>query len=82
MTKFSWTLTGISFAILFYCLRLELHHFGWNACVSCPDRESAHKYLIVPGFFSGNIHIVDVTSDPLNPKIIHVKVKFHLSLPI
>lgn len=65
----------------------ELHHFGWNACVSCPDRESAHKYLIVPGFFSGNIHIVDVTSDPLNPKIIHfvkgsvIRGKYDVSYP-
>lgn len=50
----------------------ELHHFGWNACVSCKDPRASHKYLIIPGFFSGNIHVVDVTTDPLKPKIIKV----------
>src|SRR5206468_1033800 len=37
----------------------ELHHYGWNRCSSAchgPDR----SHLIVPGFRSSRIHIVDV----------------------
>ncbi|OWA54208.1 Selenium-binding protein 1 [Hypsibius exemplaris] len=65
----------------------ELHHFAWNACISCPDREKSHKYLILPGFYSGNLHIIDVTSDPLKPKMIkfikgkEIKDKFDLTYP-
>ena len=36
----------------------ELHHFGWNRCSSAchgPDR----SHLIVPGFRSSRIHIVE-----------------------
>ena len=39
----------------------ELHHFGWNRCSSAchgPDR----SHLIVPGFRSSRIHIVDVAT--------------------
>ena len=46
----------------------ELHHFGWNRCSSAchgPDR----SHLIVPGFRSSRIHIVDVTTDPRRPRI-------------
>jgi selenium-binding protein 1 len=46
----------------------ELHHFGWNRCSSAchgPDR----SHLIVPGFRSSRIYIVDVTSDPRRPRI-------------
>jgi methanethiol oxidase len=46
----------------------ELHHFGWNRCSSAchgPDR----SHLIVPGFRSSRIHIVDVASDPRRPRI-------------
>ena len=46
----------------------ELHHFGWNRCSSAchgPDR----SHLIVPGFRSSRIHIVDVASDPRKPRI-------------
>ena len=44
----------------------ELHHFGWNRCSSAchgPDR----SHLIVPGFRSSRIHIVNVADDPRAP---------------
>ena len=37
----------------------ELHHFGWNSCVSCTDPAIKRRYLIVPSLKSGNIYIVD-----------------------
>ena len=46
----------------------ELHHFGWNRCSSAchgPDR----SHLIVPGFRSSRIHIVNVADDPRRPQI-------------
>jgi len=46
----------------------ELHHFGWNRCSSAchgPDR----SHLIVPGFRSSRVHIVDVADDPRRPRI-------------
>ena len=46
----------------------ELHHFGWNRCCSAchgPDR----SHLIVPGFRSSRIHIVNVADDPRGPRI-------------
>jgi methanethiol oxidase len=46
----------------------ELHHYGWNRCSSAchgPDR----SHLIVPGFRSSRIHIVDVAGDPRRPRI-------------
>ena len=46
----------------------ELHHFGWNRCSSAchgPDR----SHLIVPGFRSSRIHIVNVSDDPRRPQI-------------
>ena len=49
----------------------ELHHYGWNRCSSAchgPDR----SHLIVPGFRSSRIHILDVASDPRRPRIEHV----------
>ena len=46
----------------------ELHHFGWNRCSSaCHGPDRAH--LIVPGFRSSRIHIVDVADDPRRPRI-------------
>lgn len=48
----------------------ELHHFGWNACASCHGQR-ARRYLIIPGFVSGRIHIVD-TIDPEKPKLFKV----------
>jgi methanethiol oxidase len=46
----------------------ELHHYGWNRCSSAchgPDR----SHLIVPGFRSSRIHVLDVTHDPRRPRI-------------
>jgi methanethiol oxidase len=46
----------------------ELHHFGWNRCSSAchgPDR----SHLIVPGFRSSRIHMLDVATDPRRPRI-------------
>jgi methanethiol oxidase len=46
----------------------ELHHFGWNRCSSAchgPDR----SHLIVPGFRSSRIHILNVADDPRRPYI-------------
>ena len=41
----------------------EFHHFGWNRCSSAchgPDR----SHLIVPGFRSSRVYILDVAEDP------------------
>jgi selenium-binding protein 1 len=47
----------------------ELHHFGWNACSSChTDGSKARRYMIVPGFLSGRINILDA-ADPRAPKL-------------
>ena len=49
----------------------ELHHFGWNRCSSAchgPDR----SHLIVPGFRSSRIHVVDVADNPRRPRIVKV----------
>jgi selenium-binding protein 1 len=46
----------------------ELHHFGWNRCSSAchgPDR----SHLIVPGFRSSRVHILNVADDPRRPVI-------------
>ena len=46
----------------------ELHHFGWNRCSSAchgPDR----SHLIVPGFRSSRIHVLNVADDPRKPRI-------------
>ena len=46
----------------------ELHHFGWNRCSSAchgPDR----SHLIVPGFRSSRIHVLNVADDPRRPHI-------------
>jgi methanethiol oxidase len=46
----------------------ELHHFGWNRCSSAchgPDR----SHLIVPGFRSSRIYVLDVATEPRRPKI-------------
>jgi selenium-binding protein 1 len=49
----------------------ELHHFGWNRCSSAchgPDR----SHLILPGFRSSRIHLVNIADDPRRPRIEHV----------
>jgi selenium-binding protein 1 len=46
----------------------ELHHYGWNRCSSAchgPDR----SHLIVPGFRSTRIHVLNVADDPRRPRI-------------
>jgi selenium-binding protein 1 len=46
----------------------ELHHFGWNRCSSAchgPDR----SHLIVPGFRSSRLHVVNVADDPRSATI-------------
>ena len=46
----------------------ELHHFGWNRCSSAchgPDR----SHLVVPGFRSSRIHVINVADDPRRPWI-------------
>jgi selenium-binding protein 1 len=47
----------------------ELHHFGWNACSSCHgDEHKSRRFLIMPGFFSNRIHVVD-TADGRAPRL-------------
>jgi selenium-binding protein 1 len=47
----------------------ELHHFGWNACSSCHgEKDAMRRYLVVPGFKSGRIHILDA-QDPRSLKL-------------
>jgi selenium-binding protein 1 len=65
----------------------ELHHFGWNACSSCHgDAHKARRFLIVPGFRSSRIHIID-TEDQKAPRLHKViepeeiKTKTNLSAP-
>ncbi len=51
----------------------ELHHFGWNACSSAHDCCGIQRqYLVVPGFRSSRVHILDVLSDPRQPQIAKV----------
>jgi len=48
----------------------EIHHTGWNACSSCyDDPKRARNRLIVPALGSDRIYIVDVATDPRNPKL-------------
>jgi len=46
----------------------ELHHYGWNACSSACHSRLARDKLIVPGFRSSRIHVLDVT-DPREPRL-------------
>lgn len=65
----------------------ELHHFGWNACSSCHgDEHKARRFLVVPGFRSSRIYILD-TADQRAPRLHKViepeaiKAKTNLSAP-
>ncbi len=49
----------------------ELHHFGFNACSSACHSDLRRDTLIVPGFRSSRIHILDI-SDPRRPEITKV----------
>src|SRR5215210_1702918 len=46
----------------------ELHHYGWNACSSACHSGLARDKLIVPGFRSSRIHVLDVTH-PREPRL-------------
>lgn len=52
----------------------EFHHYGWQVCSSaCHTATKLQRQnLVVPGFVSGNIHIVDVGTDPRKPAIAQV----------
>jgi methanethiol oxidase len=46
----------------------ELHHYGWNRCSSAchgPDR----SHLVMPGFRSSRIYVLNVGDDPRRPRI-------------
>lgn len=51
----------------------ELHHYGWQACSSAHGcNHIARDHLIVPGFHSSRIHILNVSADPRKPEIAKV----------
>jgi selenium-binding protein 1 len=65
----------------------ELHHYGWRVCSSaCHTSDLDRRYLVVPGFRSSRIHVVDV-GDPRAPELAkviepeEVKAKTGLSAP-
>lgn len=65
----------------------ELHHYGWQVCSSACHSDLKRQYLIVPGFRSSRLHVVDVGSDSRRPAIAkviegdEVKRKLGLSAP-
>jgi methanethiol oxidase len=46
----------------------ELHHFGWNRC-SPACHGPARSHLVLPGFRSSRVYVLDVADDPLRPQI-------------
>jgi len=44
----------------------ELHHYGWQVCSSACHSNLQRANLVVPGFRSSRIHIVDVAGNPRN----------------
>lgn len=51
----------------------ELHHFGWQVCSSaCHTTSLERRYLVVPGFRSSRLYVVDVGTDPQRPAIAKV----------
>ena len=52
----------------------ELHHYGWQVCSSAchTDTKLDRQHLVVPGFRSNRVHIVDVASDARRPEIVKV----------
>ena len=50
----------------------ELHHYGWQVCSSACHTGLKRQHLVVPGFRSSRLHIVDVGSDPRRPEIVRV----------
>ncbi|HEV7214676.1 MAG TPA: selenium-binding protein SBP56-related protein, partial [Chloroflexota bacterium] len=65
----------------------ELHHYGWQVCSSACHSDLQRQNLVVPGFRSSKLHIIDVGSDPRRPQIVkviegeEVKRKTGLSAP-
>jgi selenium-binding protein 1 len=48
----------------------ELHHYGWQVCSSaCHSSSLERRHLVVPGFRSSRVHIVDVATDPRAPRL-------------
>ena len=52
----------------------ELHHYGWNICSSCHGKPGDRRYLIVPGFRSSRIHVIDA-KDPYQLRLHKVSTK-------
>uniref|UniRef100_A0A667Z3J8 Methanethiol oxidase n=1 Tax=Myripristis murdjan TaxID=586833 RepID=A0A667Z3J8_9TELE len=51
-------------------LRDELHHSGWNACSSCfGDATKKRNRLILPSLISSRVYVVDVGTDPRQPRL-------------
>jgi selenium-binding protein 1 len=51
----------------------ELHHYGWQVCSSaCHSSDLERRNLLVPGFRSSRVHIVDVATDPRAPRLTKV----------
>lgn len=50
----------------------ELHHYGWQVCSSACHTNLNRQYLVVPGFRTSNIYVVDVQADPRKPQIAQV----------
>ncbi len=50
----------------------ELHHYGWQVCSSACHTDLRRQHLVVPGFRSSRVHIVDVGSDPRRPEVVKV----------
>jgi methanethiol oxidase len=50
----------------------ELHHYGWQVCSSACHSNLKREHLVVPGFRTSNLHIVDVGTDPRTPTIVKV----------
>ncbi|XP_064462560.1 methanethiol oxidase-like isoform X2 [Ornithodoros turicata] len=51
----------------------ELHHMNWNVCSSCyGTRGKSRDKLILPSLNSDRIYVVDVSADPLAPRLFKV----------
>lgn len=51
----------------------EVHHSGWNSCSSCHcDPKQKRDKLFLPCLMSDNICVVDVGTDPREPKLFKV----------
>src|SRR5438309_6863796 len=51
----------------------ELHHFGWQTCRSAHHCCATERQcLVIPGFRSSRVHVVDVKTDPRRPQITKV----------